>query len=134
MVKQLSWITRGAIFAIAASVIYSLWPVILMQWSNGNGCPKLGPVPACYLVGVAYAAIGSAALFAPYRLTWVFLAGWTPVFVLAATGSILELSGRTTCPASATGVPLCYYSLALAVVLIPAFLFARHHSAPRHIE
>lgn len=127
--KQLSWITRGAIFAIAAGVIYSLWPVIQMQWSNGNGCPKLGPVPACYLVGIAYAAMGVAALFAPYRLTWMFLAGWTPVFVLAATGSILELSGRTTCPVSASGVALCYYSLTLALALIPAFLFARRCSS-----
>lgn len=126
--KQLSWITRVAIFAIAAGVIYSLWPVIQVQWDNGNGCPKLGPVPACYLVGLAYTAMGVAALFAPHRFAWIFFTGWTPVFVLAATGSTLELSGQTTCPVSASGVPLCYYSLTLAVALIPAFLFARRYS------
>ncbi len=124
---------RGAIFAIAAGVIYSLWPVILEQWNNSNGCPKLGPVPACYLVAVAYAAIGIAALFAPRRFTWMFFAGWAPVFLLAATGSTFEMIGRTTCPVSSSGVPLCYYSLALAMALVPAFLFARRYSTPRMI-
>lgn len=128
----LSWMIRIAIFGLAAFVIYNLAPVVMAELQSGDGCPKLGPVPACYLVSAAYAAIGISALLDPRRLTWLFLTGWLPVFLLAATGTTLELFGRTTCPATATGTPMCYYSLAAALLLLPAFFFARSVSRTRN--
>jgi len=105
-----------------------LAPVIASEWQGLDGCPNLGPLPACYLVAVAYAAMAIAALVAPRQLTWMFLLGWLPVFALAAMGSTLELSGRPTCPVSSSGTPMCYYSLALAATLLPLFFFARTFS------
>lgn len=129
---MLSWIIRVAIFGLAAFVVYNLAPVVMAEWQSRDGCPKLGPVPACYLVSAAYAAIGISALLEPRRLTWLFLLGWLPVLLLAATGTTLELFGRTTCPATAAGTPMCYYSLTVALILLPAFFFAR--STLRRVE
>ena len=125
----LSWVIRLAIFGLAAFVIYKLAPVVMAEWQTQDRCPKLGPVPACYLVSAAYAAIGISALLEPRRLTWLFLIGWLPVFLLAATGTTLELFGRPTCPATTDGTPMCYYSLAVALILLPAFFFARSNVA-----
>jgi hypothetical protein len=121
----LSWIARVAIFGTAILVLYSLAPVVVAEWQGQNACPKIGPIPACYLISVAYAAIGVSALVQPRRLTWLFLAGWLPVFLLAASGTTLELFGRDACPVTAAGTPMCYYSLTVALILLPAFLFAR---------
>ncbi len=128
--KVAGWVARAAIAVASLFVLFGLAPVIASEWQGLGGCPDLGPLPACYLVAAAYAAMAIAALAAPRRLTWVFLLGWLPVFALAATGSALELSGRLTCPASSSGTPMCYYSLALAAALLPTFLFARTFSSP----
>jgi len=67
-------------------------------------------------------------LLDPHRLTWLFLADWLPVFLLAVTGTTLELFGRTTCPATAAGTPMCYYSLLVSVLLLPSFLVSRSNN------
>ena len=103
-------------------VLYRLSPVVADKWQGLDSCPDIGPLPACYLVGLCYAAMALAALAAPRRLFWLFIAGWVPVFLLALGGTTLELSGRPTCPPSPTGLPMCYFSLAIACLLLPAFL------------
>lgn len=123
--SRLSWIARVAIFGLAIVVIYGLVPIVVAEWQGYDACPKVGPIPACYLVSVAYAAIGISALVEPRLLTWLFLAGWLPVFLLAASGTTLELFGRKTCPETAAGTPICYYSLTIALILLPVFFFAR---------
>lgn len=113
---------RLAIVIVAGFVLYRLAPVIAHEWQGQDACPDLGALPACYLVGLGYAAMGIAALVAPSRLSGLFLAGRIPVFLLAATGSMRELFGRPTCPLSPVGVPMCYLSLSLACLLLPAFM------------
>ena len=121
----LAWGIRIAISIVAIIVLYGLAPVITNEWRGLDACPKLGPLPACYLVAVCYFAIGVASLAAPRRLTWLFAMGWLPVFGLAFSGTSLEIFGRPTCPATSAGVPMCYFSLAIALVLLVAFLFVR---------
>ncbi len=119
---------RASIVLVAAWVIYSLFPVAVIEWQSGDGCPELGPVPACYVVLVAYAAMGLAAFLNPVRTTWLFLSGWLPVFALAASGSALEVFGQPTCPATSGGTPMCYYSLLVSALLLPAFLLSHLQS------
>jgi hypothetical protein len=89
-------------------------------------CPMLGPVPACYLVGFGYVAMALAVLLSPRQFTVLFFVGWTPVFLLALSGSTMEIMGHNTCPSSPSGIPLCYFSLTVAVLLLPVFLLSRH--------
>ncbi len=52
-----------------------------------------------------------------YQAAWLLIAG------LVASGSGLELSGHDVCPKTDTGIPKCFFCLALAVVIIIPFLF-----------
>ena len=122
---SVSTVLRIVIVLIAGAVVASLLPLIASEWRAGGACPKLGPLPACYVVGAAYTAMGVAALIGTRSPVWLFLLGWLPVFGLAAVGTSLEIFGRPTCPLSSSGIPLCYFSLALALFLLPAFLFSR---------
>jgi len=123
--KWLGWALRLGIAAVTVLVLYGLAPVILNVWRGLDACPKLGTLPACYIVGLGYVAMAIAVLFAPRRLTALFLLGWAPVFALALTGSTMEILGHPTCPASPTGTPMCFYSLAVVSLLLPAFWVGR---------
>ncbi len=123
--KWLGWALRLGITAVAGFVLYRLAPVILNDWRGLEACPKLGTLPACYVVALGYCAMAVAALFAPRRLTALFLLGWAPVFAFAFTGSTMEILGHPTCPDSPTGTPMCFYSLAVASLLLPVFWVSR---------
>jgi hypothetical protein len=67
--------------------------------------------------------MGLAALLWNRHLSWLFFVGAAPVILLAMMGTALELSGRPTCPRSATGVPLCYMSLGVGVMMLLVFVY-----------
>ena len=56
------------------------------------------------------------------RLIWLFLVGVTPVILLAALGTTLEVIGKPTCPLSDNGLPLCYVSLAIGCSILVTYL------------
>ena len=123
----LGWLLRLFVLAVTAFVLYGLAPVIVSQWQGTAPCPRLGPIPACYVVGGCYLSMAVASIAGPRRSFWLFLVGWLPVFLLALVGSTLELFGRETCPASPGSTPLCYYSLAVASILLyPAHPISRY--------
>ncbi len=124
MIQALQLVFRGLIVLISLFVLVNFSPVVLAEWNGEDACPKIGPLPACYLVFLCYALMGLAAAIAPRRLVWLFVIGWVPVFAMALTGSTLEVMGRGTCPVSEAGVPMCYFSLTLALVLLPVFAVA----------
>jgi len=93
-------------------------PVSLAEISTGGACPYLGPIPACHVVSLAYATTLVVVLHPGFWNLWVFLAAWAPIFLFAATGSVLELLGNDTCPKTAGGIPKCYFSFALSVALV----------------
>lgn len=112
---------RVIIVGVSIYVLSSITPISIAQWQTVDACPLIGSVPACYVVTVCYTAMGVAALFGARRLRWLFYAGVAPVILLALTGTVLELSGRPTCPVSADGTPLCFYSLAVGVGMLIFF-------------
>jgi len=120
------WTLRLGIVGVAIWVLFGLAPLILDQLNGIDACPMLGPLPACYLVGFGYVAMAVAVIFSPCRLTVLFLLGWAPVFLLALSGSTMEILGHNTCPTSPTGTPLCYFSLVVATLLLPVFLLSRY--------
>ena len=123
--KWLGWSVRLGIIVVAGFMFNGLVPVVLNEWRGIEACPRLGAVPACYVVGLGYSLMAVAVIFAPRRLTALFLLGWTPVFALALTGSTMEILEYPTCPASPTGTPMCYYSLAVVSLVLPAFWVGR---------
>lgn len=116
-------VSRVIIAGLAIVGLAGVLPVSLAELSTGGACPHLGPVPACHLVSLAYAAALGCVLHRSLWNPWVFAIAWFPIFALAATGSGLELMGHETCPKTAGGIPKCYFSLGLAAALITPFLF-----------
>jgi len=104
-------------------VLNWIFPILFAHWHAGNACPHLGLVPACYLVMVCYAAMGITALFWNKQLSWLFFSGAVPVIFMAMIGTVLEITGLPTCPRSDTGLPLCYMSLLVGVMMLVVFLY-----------
>jgi len=103
-------------------VLSGIIPISFTHFQTGDACPSLGLIPACYLVSICYAAMAIAALVWWRRLIWLFFAGVTPVILLAALGTTLELFGEPTCPLSDAGLPLCYVSFAIGLAILGAYL------------
>ncbi len=116
---------------------------VLVSYRNFTGdlCPAVGPVPICYIVLLAYALmILSLVVNHNGCKHYFFTAGWGIAFVLAVVGSAAEFftSGGGVCPSSAGGglrgasqggVPMCYVSLALLVVILVLFLHGPYRAA-----
>jgi len=116
---------------------------VMVSFRNltGDPCPSIGPVPACYLVLISYALmILSLIVNRNGGKHYLFAAGWGVAFIFAALGSALEFftPGGGVCPSSSGGalqgtstggVPMCYVSLALLVIILILFLNGPYKAA-----
>lgn len=124
---------RIALVGACAYVLSGIIPISLTHFGTGAGCPMIGPLPACYVVTLAYGAMTVAGIIWWRVALWVFLVGAVPVISLAVVGTVSELSGVPTCPRSAAGMPLCYASLAVGLGLLLTFLLIRSIESNRPI-
>ncbi|MBE9560985.1 MAG: hypothetical protein IMF15_09360 [Proteobacteria bacterium] len=130
----LSVFIRLSIFLVCTFALHKMMPVISRQWQGIEACPALGPLPVCYLVFACYSIIAVSVILAPTRTGWMFLLGWLPVFLLALSGTLLELMGQPTCPRTNLDIPLCFFSLAIACVLFAGFILIRKISTQTYLE
>ena len=115
MSKTLSFkILLGITGLMSLAGLYGVIPVSYNTFTGENPCPMIGVVPACYLVTIGYFLMFLASV---RRNKAMFFIGWTPVFLLAAVGTIFELCGIDTCPKSESNVPMCYYSFGFALTI-----------------
>ncbi len=125
---------RILIATISALVLYGLLPVIWAQATGAAQCPALGPLPACYVVGLCYMLIAISTISALPFAAHVFWIGWLPVFGLALTGSLTEISGTPICPRNTLDIPLCFFSLGIAAILLLCFQFLRRLDTQKALE
>lgn len=113
------------VLAILALIgIFSGGNLSLTHFHTGDTCPELGPIPACYLVFLAYVGVFVSALVTQHLARRIFLIGWAPIFGLAFIGALLHTFVQETCPVDGNGVPQCYYSLGLSIILFILAWFA----------
>lgn len=115
---------RLLILAVAMAGIVGVLPVVT-EHMQGNACPQVGPVPLCFVVLSAYGLVAISMLFNARPRTVLFAVGWNILFGLAVTGSTLELLGNDACPQTESGIPACFISLFMTLVLAGAFIFGR---------
>lgn len=101
---------------------------------TGDLCPNAGPVPICYIVLLAYALMLVSLSVRNHGIKhYTFTVGWGVAFVFALLGSVAEFftPGGGICPSSNggglrgssdEGIPMCYVSLALVIVVLLLFL------------
>lgn len=105
--------------------LFGVVPISIQHATGAELCPTLGFVPACYVVLLGYALIGTSAVVGVRFRTTLFVTGWLPVFGLALMGSSMEVLGYEACPRSADNIPTCFFSLAFATLLVAAFFLQR---------
>lgn len=100
----------------------------LEHLQHGEVCPMLGPIPACIIVFLGYLCVVLAAIFIKRRFTRrLFYIGWTPVFLLALMGVMVEvgviigLIEDHICPIGAYGIPQCFFSFAMVLICLGLF-------------
>ena len=97
-----------------------LWGVAgisISHWSREASCPMLGVIPACYIILFGYGLILLSMLLPFKRSLISFLIGWLPVIILALIGVLGELTSTLACPASEIGIPKCYFSAMLGIII-----------------
>jgi hypothetical protein len=122
---------RIILLGLIATGLYGAASVSYHAITGAAPCPHIANIPACFIVLAGYTlmliavmieSVGNAQRTAPTPTPKkVFLIGWLPVFLLAVTGSLFELSHGNTCPKSDTGLPLCYVSLFFSIALVLIF-------------
>ena len=110
-------IARVGLFLLGMIGVIGVAPIAWQQFTGAMACPALGLVPACHIVLIGYLLVVISVFLASKIRTVVFLVGWVPLFVLALSGSGLELFVHDTCPRTSGGIPTCYLSLGLLVIL-----------------
>lgn len=110
-------VMRGAIVALAVLGVWGVGNISLSHALGEMSCPMLGPVAACYIILVGYTLILCSMFVSLTRSLFMFIAGWAPVILLALAGVVGELTATLACPASAIGIPKCYFSALLSAVI-----------------
>jgi hypothetical protein len=123
-------VARWLLVSIAAIGVIAVAKISYSQFTGQSQCPQLGMFPACYVVLAFYALILISAVFRAAIPSWVFWIGWAGVFVMAITGTALEIAGSETCPRTGGGTPTCYFSLAIAIVLALLFVASTRRRCP----
>ena len=104
---------------LAAFGLFGVIPVSIDTLTNTKACPMVLVVPACYVVTAGYFLMLLSCILSRNVL---FYTGWLPVFLLAASGSVSELLGHAVCPRNSANIPLCYFSLILALMIAISFI------------
>ena len=107
------WIT----LALMLFVTYGAGSLSLNDWKNKNVCPKIAGIPACYIVFVCFVIASISHIINTSFTVQLFFISIGIPGLIALLGSITELTGRTICPKTASGIPMCYISLGFCVVL-----------------
>ena len=114
-------------------IIAGLWGALRVSYTTLTGtapCPDLAGLPICYLVAIGYLAMLAAQVLSPGKLkSRLFYPGWALVFLIAVLGTGSELAIGDVCPRSGSGMPLCYFSLALCLAIMLFYWFTSRSGA-----
>ena len=123
-------IAVAVLFLLVAAGLYGALSLSYTTLTGEAPCPSLSVLPICYLVAAAYVAMLIGLSFSQHPLSSpLFVVGWALVFGVAAIGAYLELQAPGSCSASNSGIPMCYLSLGLSLVIIALYLYLREHLA-----
>lgn len=130
-------ISRLALMILAGFGTLAGLKLSIEHMQHGEICPVLGPIPACIIVFIGYLCVVLAAVF--LEKTFVkrlFYIGWTPVFLLALMGVMVEVGVMLglfkdhICPIGAYGIPQCFFSLAMVLICLGLFKLSLKPAKP----
>jgi len=102
---------------------------------NGDPCASVYFLPVCYVVTAAYSLILASLMIKHSSFKdRVFSIGWGVAFTIGWLGSLVEIiGGGGICPSNSgglqvgyvAGIPLCFISLAMLLLILVLFLKSR---------
>jgi len=108
---------RTAIVLLASIGVLGVGRISIIHWTGEASCPMISSLPACYLILIAYSLIVLSMYPRLQKAVGVFLVGWTPVITLALAGVVGELTNSLQCPRLENGIPQCFISATLALII-----------------
>lgn len=109
-------IISSSIYILLLTGLYGAGGLVLEEFKTGDGCPKISNVPMCLVVLVCFIVAFGTHLLKKWSLLYFICTGFAGGLALVA--SIMEITGNAECPKTASGTPMCYYSLFLFSSLI----------------
>lgn len=107
---------RYSIFAILSIGLFGAGTLVLEEFKTGNGCPKIMHIPMCLVVLICFIIPFIAHLLKKWNSLYFIFTGLAGSIALIA--SIMQFTGNAECPKTASGTPMCYYSLLIFSSLI----------------
>ncbi|MCH6258741.1 hypothetical protein MLD52_19440 [Puniceicoccaceae bacterium K14] len=125
IIKRISnWIA----LLLSSIALLSILPLSYQVLLGNKSCPTVFKIPLCHVITIGYALLISSFLFKRKALFYI---GWVPVFLFASFGTISEIISGNACPRSEGGIPLCYYSLIIALLIGGAHYLSQRQSNDR---
>jgi hypothetical protein len=109
-------IARYSIFFILITGIIGAGGLVLEEFETGEACPKIMHVPLCVVILICFIIPLVAHLLKKWNILYFLFTGLAGSIALIA--SIMQLTGTAECPKTASGTPICCYSLLLFSSLI----------------
>ena len=90
--------------------------LVINEFTTGEGCPKFGHIPACYMIFACFVIPFLAHLLKKWN--FIYFLGTGLAFIIAVIASIMQFNGNAECPKTSNGIPMCYYSFLIFSSLI----------------
>jgi len=87
--------------------------LVQKELTVGNVCPKLVGIPACYIIFACLVLVAVSHSGLLKDKAKLYLIGAGTAWLIALSGSVGQLMGWMECPKTASGIPMCFLSLAL---------------------
>jgi len=98
--------------------IYASFNLSRHEYKKKSICPKIAQIPACYIVFTFFSAAGLSHFINTSTSNQLYFIFISVPALIALIGTVVELRGKVICPRTASGIPMCYISLGLCLLLI----------------
>lgn len=96
--------------------VFATAQLVIDEYNMNEICPKVGGIPACYIVLSLFALALVVHLIGQEQRLYII--SIVILFLMATFGSIGELSGSLSCPRTSGGTPMCYISFVICTILL----------------
>ncbi|MCL5128145.1 hypothetical protein [Algibacter sp. L4_22] len=113
MLKRIAYY---AILGILIIGVYGAGGLVVEEFKTGEGCPKIMGIPMCLVILFCFLVPLIVHLLKKKNVLYFLFTGLAGSIALMA--SVMQFLGYAECPKTASGTPMCYYSLLLFSSLI----------------
>ena len=110
---------KSIYFIITLLLLIGIWGsggLVVEEIQTGNGCPKIGLIPACIIILICFLVPLIVHLLKKYTPLYYIFTGIA--LAIAIIASIMQYTGTGSCPKLSNNTPMCYLSGLLFASLI----------------